>query len=382
VIITFALVCLAVTGAAAIAERVPAIARLQRRAMAGLVTVAIGFLAVANASQLAAYGSAVNPPWLPRGEHPQFPRTDAGSAIQRHVRPDAAWPGRLLPVSVSRSDRGWPGWALADGTALVLDVDSAGGYDSVIPERVGRVVRLLEGRSRRLVQIPVTRPTNPRFRSHLVAWELAPRLGITHVYGTPTAPDDVRELWGSLRSPAALDLLYDGPDGRLWALPDAETGPYFPSRTLFADDIDEATRMLTADGWVDGTAVLETAPDGAPRAAGDGGGRIIAAARGTNGATITAEVTEPSWLVVPIAYDAGWSATIDGSRVEIVAANLAQLAVRLPAGRSEVELRFRPRGLELGLGISAAAALGSGAVIILDVRRRLRRSTTEQHAGT
>ena len=51
----------------------------------------------------------------------------------------------------------------------------------------------------------------------------------------------------------------------------------------------------------------------------------------------------------------GWTATVNGQPSEILVANHAFRAVRVPAGASEVVFRYRPLSVRIGLGISAAA---------------------------
>lgn len=68
----------------------------------------------------------------------------------------------------------------------------------------------------------------------------------------------------------------------------------------------------------------------------------------------------------------GWSATVDGSSVDLVPANNAMVAVRVPAGLHRVELTYTVPGQRSGLIISGASLLVIGA-ILLPWRRRRRR---------
>lgn len=60
----------------------------------------------------------------------------------------------------------------------------------------------------------------------------------------------------------------------------------------------------------------------------------------------------PKTLVLSVAYDEGFSAEINGEPAEVYRVNDCQCAVRVPAGESEVVLRFRVRGLKTALLIS------------------------------
>src|SRR5262249_31485361 len=79
----------------------------------------------------------------------------------------------------------------------------------------------------------------------------------------------------------------------------------------------------------------------------------------------------PGLLVVGEHFDPGWRATIDGRPARVAEADLAALAVVLPASAATVELRFVPVGLRPGIALAlvATAAL-LGAEI---ARRRLAR---------
>ena len=66
----------------------------------------------------------------------------------------------------------------------------------------------------------------------------------------------------------------------------------------------------------------------------------------------------------------GWNATVDGEPVELLTANHAFRAVRVPPGTSIVAFDYRPSSLRWGAGISGATVL---ALIGTALRSRLRR---------
>jgi len=74
-------------------------------------------------------------------------------------------------------------------------------------------------------------------------------------------------------------------------------------------------------------------------------------------------------LVVPETTDGGWTAEAGGTRLPVLTANGAFLAVRVPAGETEIVCRYAPPLLKEGIAISGL----SGAVILalaLSTRRR------------
>lgn len=79
---------------------------------------------------------------------------------------------------------------------------------------------------------------------------------------------------------------------------------------------------------------------------------------------LQADLSGPGYVVLLDSYDPGWRARVDGRETQMLRANLAFRAVRVPAGHHVVEYAYRPRALVLGLLISGIAILtGAGAVI-------------------
>jgi len=79
----------------------------------------------------------------------------------------------------------------------------------------------------------------------------------------------------------------------------------------------------------------------------------------------------PGYLVIANTYDPGWKATLSGEDVPVLRANYAFQAIEIPPGTWEVELRYWPDTLVLGLWIGAGSLiLAIGACIYS--RRRAR----------
>jgi hypothetical protein len=72
-------------------------------------------------------------------------------------------------------------------------------------------------------------------------------------------------------------------------------------------------------------------------------------------------------LAISIVWSKGWSARSGDRRLPVLKVNGAFLGVRLPAGVSRVELRFRPPGLIAGC---AAFVVSLAGLIVLLVRRK------------
>lgn len=69
------------------------------------------------------------------------------------------------------------------------------------------------------------------------------------------------------------------------------------------------------------------------------------------------EATRPALLVLSQMDYPGWQARVDGKSVPVLRANYAFQAIAVPSGRSTVDLRFRPRSLQLGAILSAFGLL-------------------------
>lgn len=77
--------------------------------------------------------------------------------------------------------------------------------------------------------------------------------------------------------------------------------------------------------------------------------------------------TRAGHLVIPMQYQPGWQATVDGEPMKLQLVDGVMPSVALPAGRFEVELRYRPPLLWPGL---ATTVLAFGLLGLLLFRRR------------
>lgn len=91
---------------------------------------------------------------------------------------------------------------------------------------------------------------------------------------------------------------------------------------------------------------------------------------GNASASVEVTAERASLLVVSQAWAPGWTAKVDGRSVPVVRADGVVQAVPVPAGRSTVELRYRPPGLVPGAWISGVAVLALAAAVVVERRRR------------
>ena len=72
---------------------------------------------------------------------------------------------------------------------------------------------------------------------------------------------------------------------------------------------------------------------------------------------LSAELSEPGYLVLTDAFYPGWSARVDGNSAPIIPADFAFRAVPLAAGQHEVVFTFSPPLFKIGLAITAFTAV-------------------------
>lgn len=147
---------------------------------------------------------------------------------------------------------------------------------------------------------------------------------------------------------------------RLFRVPDALARSYVVSgvrvgdgargRELLLDPaFDPAAEVLLPSGTARGA---ETGPAGTSR---------ILEAR-YDGYRLEAEAQASAHLVLVESYDPGWRATVDGYEAPVLRANTAFCAIPLGPGRHQVEMRYRPRSVPIGLALSAATLLVGAAL--------------------
>jgi uncharacterized membrane protein YfhO len=72
----------------------------------------------------------------------------------------------------------------------------------------------------------------------------------------------------------------------------------------------------------------------------------------TSRVVVRTDASGPSFLFMSDTWMEGWKSSIDGRTAELLRANHAFRAVRLPAGKHLVEFRYRPNSLLAGLAIT------------------------------
>jgi hypothetical protein len=257
-------------------------------------------------------------------------RADAG-----HAAPTRIYRSALLQLD-------HPGVERAVSQALTLKPNLGLGagvaqldpYDAFAMPREARFTAVFRARPTRLLQVTATR------FALLLDEQLPPGHGLRVIARYPG--------WGA----------------SLVEVPGVVPRAYVPARVLASTSQAESESLLRRPEFVPARdAVIEGAT------AGENRGACVVEAEQPERVALRCEAAAPGWAVLTDVLFPGWTATVDGRAAEIHPANLALRAVRIPAGRSRVEMRYRPRRLVLGAWTSLAAILASLAVVAASLRR-------------
>jgi hypothetical protein len=101
------------------------------------------------------------------------------------------------------------------------------------------------------------------------------------------------------------------------------------------------------------TALVERPPpSGFTGSTGAGPASVTFATDDAERVVVMAESAEPGFLLLADQCYPGWYATVNGASTPILCANLTFRLVEIPAGRSIVEFRYRPRSVYVGAIVS------------------------------
>jgi hypothetical protein len=205
-----------------------------------------------------------------------------------------------------------------------------------------------------------------------IRWTAAARrYAVTHVVLDPPTTPLARSVYAIATGGGTRVDDGAGPN-EVWAVPHRPWAG-FARDVERVDGPQEAVRALAS-----GTeALVVEAPADLPTAP----GRVLAIERGLESVRIVAEADGEATLFVADAWWPGWEATIDGMRTALHPADVLARAVRFPAGRHAVVMRYRPPEAGWGLRCSGAgvAALVAG---VLALRRRGARRLAGQSGET
>lgn len=332
-----------------------------------------GVALVAVLVELLPVAAAAMPPWQPRATGSFFPATAAVSAARGEP---GGWPELTLPISGEGSSTAdprfaWSGTSFWGATAHAAGIDSVGGYDSAVPSRSSTLVRILQGTSLPTAIEPYGGAFIPTFSPEWTRLDLLRRVGVSRLY-VPPGVDMAKS--GYERWLDGSQVVSEGDDGRVLAIDGSNRAPRLVGQVAVAESPSAALAAFVEPqfDW-SRTVVLESQDGGAASTPPSADvGSVTSAARGSNSAVVDLVAAQDAWLVLPISYSNGWTASVDGRRVDVRHANYAFSAVRVPAGAHRVTIHFRPDGFETGVVASGAGLVLGFALGAYGVARRRR----------
>jgi hypothetical protein len=107
-----------------------------------------------------------------------------------------------------------------------------------------------------------------------------------------------------------------------------------------------------------------------------GHGKAEVTAYAANEVNVHTSTEGDAWLVLSDTYYPGWTAEVDGQPTTLLRGDLLFRVIPVPAGEHDVELRFEPTSVKLGLGISLVALAIVLVCLVMSGGRMRRRRTT------
>jgi hypothetical protein len=184
-------------------------------------------------------------------------------------------------------------------------------------------------------------------------------LGLTasHAENTYPSPEIFRRAPFPYRT-MNLVLGFDTRTGSLVLNPAPDPRVYLVRAVTSVADWREALERIVQGHDHFRSALLEGAGAAGPDEGGAGPGDHAEIVRFTPETVVVQTATDrPGWLVLAEAWYPGWRAWVNGAETACLPANVWMRAVAVPAGRSEVVLRFSSRLLPLGALLSLASAV-------------------------
>lgn len=130
---------------------------------------------------------------------------------------------------------------------------------------------------------------------------------------------------------------------------------YFATDVRTAATVSQAAAILKDISFIAGSSVLLSEQDA--QSVATSSGTVHMQSQTDTTLTFKTEASGEGLLVVADTLYPGWEARVDGTRAPILAANISNRAVRVPAGRHTVSFTFRPKSLYMGAIISGVALL-------------------------
>ena len=304
---------------------------------------ALGLLAMLAVADLLAAHSAVNP------------------SVESEIYERPAWPARALD-SIGADREAYRFRGTPHDAAMGSMVRVQGAYElsnlyldfETMGPNVGQLAGRLHQDGLQGVELSSVALTN---EAAIGGWSQDPvtflRAMNVRWYADPTMAADTL---------VGLEVVARHPDLplRLFEVPEPLPRAYLVNAFDLAAGPEDALHKSLEEGFPLGDrVVLEEPPEPEPAVA---RGRVVSADYGRNHVRIHVSTTGPMLLVLNDRWYPGWKARVNAAEAPVMRAGGIFRAVSVPGGDSEVEFRFRPRGIRAS---AAATLLGLLAMLVM-----------------
>jgi hypothetical protein len=366
-ILCFAVAVLAAFGLSEISRRFDG-PGVRKRLLLGLACPLIAMECI----QLIMFAWITNPthPVKPEWLFPETPMITKLKAVQGDFH--------VLPVSYRDPSGGWNPAVLSGMVAIDFDLRSSSGYASLLPQWTAILWRTVEKGG--VVSDDVPLSYRPYFYHDRLPMHLLENLSVGFLATAPGAePIDVN---GSKSvADGSLQLVYQGPDGRIYKLKNALPRAFLAPGVIVAPDYQASLRMLVDPKFNARDAAIVIGEDAAAKtglpsltssSANFEGTATIVSDR-LNDLGIEVNTPQPAMLVLNDSWDSGWKVKVDGTEQPVLRVNYAFRGVVVPAGKHTVAFVYRPPLVLIGLLISGATivllVITFSAIAIASLRR-------------
>ncbi len=154
-------------------------------------------------------------------------------------------------------------------------------------------------------------------------------------------------------------------------VPDRHDKPYFAATLVKVNSTEQALSLFDQDGFDPASSVIVYEDLGFGRGPfRDAESQITVREEGAGRLACSFVTPQAGLAVLPIRYDPGWIAHIDGCRVRILRSNLISIGIRVPPGAHEATFLYSPKSLKYGRVVSLLTLLGLGIFTIVHHKRR------------
>lgn len=293
----------------------------------------------------------------------------------------------ILPVPYRDPAGKWTPAVLSGKVAVVFDLRSSSGYESLLPEWTAILWRTVEKGGVVSDDLhPAYFPYNYHDRLSLGLLE---KLSIGYLATAPNA--EPKDIDGSRTiANGSLQLMYKGRDGCIYKLNHALPRAFVVPSVIPAADALTSLHMLVDKKFDARRAAITIGEETAAKT----GLPTIDSSTNTTAASATivtdrvnvveidVNTPQPGMLVLNDSWDSGWKAKLDGVERPVFRVNYAFRGVVVPPGKHTVTFMYRPPLLLMGLVISAVTLLLltiTFSLIGITVLRRIYKTRSESN---